>query len=213
MRTPSTAARKLRVAVITPDPALLAEAGADALQQAARSADLADGLREAGYELVALLAAGPELETQIAALRPDVLIVDAESGVRDLLEHVVLATRDSARPIVLFTDEDDADTARQAIAAGVTAYIVDGLRPHRVKPVIDVALARFEREQSLQAELQQARQALDERKRIERAKGILMTRLGVSEADAYARLRRQAMEKGLKLADMAQRVIDAADLI
>ncbi|MDE2477474.1 MAG: ANTAR domain-containing protein, partial [Betaproteobacteria bacterium] len=119
----------------------------------------------------------------------------------------------SPRPIVLFTDDDDVETARMAVAAGVTAYIVDGLRPGRVRPVIEVALARFAREQGLRAQLDDARRQLVERKTVERAKGLLMKRLRVDEDEAFARLRRLAMEKGLKLAEIAQRLLDAAELL
>ncbi|OIQ64031.1 putative transcriptional regulatory protein pdtaR [mine drainage metagenome] len=114
---------------------------------------------------------------------------------------------------MLFTDDDDTETAQLAIAAGVTAYIVDGLKPSRVKPVIEVALARFEREQGLRAELSEARTQLSERKLIERAKGIVMQRQGCSEDDAFSRMRRLAMEKGLRLSEVAQRILDTAGLI
>ena len=212
MSTPRSDARRPTVAVVTPDPELAAgDAGWRA--QAARGSALAQGLAQAGYELVALLPAGADLEARIAELRPDLLIVEAESGVRDLLEHIVFVTRDTPRPIVLFTDDDDVETARMAVAAGVTAYIVDGLRPGRVRPVIEVALARFAREQGLRAELDDARRQLVERKTVERAKGVLMKRLRVDEHEAFARLRKLAMEKGLKLAEVAQRILDAAELL
>lgn len=212
MSTPRSDARRPTVAVVTPAPELVAgDPGSRA--QAARGSALAQGLAQAGYELVALLPAGPDLEARIDELRPDLLIVEAESGVRDLLEHIVFVTRDSPRPIVLFTDDDDVETARMAVAAGVTAYIVDGLRPGRVRPVIEVALARFAREQGLRAQLDDARRQLVERKTVERAKGLLMKRLRVDEDEAFARLRRLAMKKGLKLAEIAQRLLDAAELL
>ena len=206
-------ARKPTVAVVTPDP-LLADGGDPATGgQTARGAALTQGLRDAGYQVVALLPAGADLDARIAELQPDLLIVDAESAARDMLEHVVLATRDTPRPIVLFTDDDDADTAHMAIDAGISAYIVDGLKPNRVKPVIEVAMARFAREQGLRAQIQEARQQLVDRKTIERAKGLMMSRLRIGEDEAFARMRRHAMEKGLKLADVAQRILDAADLL
>lgn len=212
MSSTRTDLRKTTVAIVTPDPALSADDAA-ARGQAARGNALAQGLEQAGYELVALLPADAELEARIAELRPDLLIVDAESGVRDLLEHIVFVTRGSPRPIVLFTDDNDVETARLAIAAGVTAYIVDGLRAARVKPVIEVAMARFAREQGLRAQLDDARQQLLERKTIERAKGLIMKRQGIGEEEAFARLRKLAMEKGLRLVDVAQRVLDAAELL
>ena len=214
MRPSPPGPRKPTVAVVTPDPALaFGDDAAEIRGQTARAAALVQGLQDAGYELVALLPAGPNLDARIAELQPDLLIVEAESGVRDLLEHVVFVSRDTPRPIVLFTDDDGSETARLAIAAGVTAYIVDGLRPNRVKPVIEVALARFAREQSLRAELDDARQQLTDRKIIERAKGIVMQRLRIGEDEAFARMRKQAMEKGLKLVEVAQRILDTVDLL
>ncbi len=209
---PRVRRRSLKVAVISPDPAL-GEGDADHQRQAQRCAALVQGLLDAGDEVVAVLPASPDLDERIAAAAPDLIIVDAESGVRDLLEHVVLASRDTPRPIVLFTNDDDTVTAQLAIAAGVTAYIVDGLKPNRVKPVIEVALARFEREQGLRAELSEARLQLSERKLVERAKGIVMQRQGCSEEQAFGRMRKLAMERGLKLAEVAQRILDAAGLI
>ena len=204
----------LTVAVISPDPALATENDqANHERQAGRCAMLEKALLDAGYEVVAVLPAKPDLDDRIAALKPDLVIVDAESGVRDLLEHVVLASRDTPRPIVLFTDDDDTETAQLAITAGVTAYIVDGLKPNRVKPVIEVALARFEREQGLRAELSEARTQLTERKLIERAKGIVMQRQGCTEEEAFSRMRKLAMEKGLKLSEVAQRILDTVGLI
>ncbi len=204
--------RTLKVAVISPDPAL-GEGDAAHHRPAPRGAARVEGQRGAGDEVVAVLPASPDLDERIAAAAPDLIIVDAESGVRDLLEHVVLASRDTPRPIVLFTDDDDTVTAQLAIAAGVTAYIVDGLKPNRVKPVIEVALARFEREQGLRAELIEARLQLSERKLVERAKGIVMQRQGCSEEEAFGRMRKLAMEKGLKLAEVAQRILDTVGLI
>ena len=213
MPQPTPDARKPTVAVVMHDPAREAGRSPTPEGHAGRGAMLVQSLQEAGYEVIALLPADADLDSRVVDLQPDLLIVDAESGVRDLLEHVVLATRDTPRPIVLFTDDDDAETAHLAVDAGVAAYIVDGLKPNRVKPVIEVALARFAREQELRAQLDDARQQLSERKLIERAKGLVMKRLQIGEEEAYSRMRRQAMEKGLKLGDIAQRILDAADLL
>ncbi len=213
MSKPRPAASMPTVAVVMHDPARGCSGDPTARGGLPRGALLVQGLQDAGYEVVALLPADTDLDARIVDLQPDLLIVDAESGVRDLLEHVVLATRDTPRPIVLFTDDDDADTAHMAVDAGVTAYIVDGLKPSRVKPVIEVALARFAREQGLRAQLAAARQQLSERKTIERAKGLVMKRLQIGEEEAYSRMRRQAMEKGLKLGEIAQHILDAADLL
>ena len=171
------------------------------------------GLAEAGFVDVGLADADLTLPERIAETQPDMVIVASESAARDTIEHVCVATQHAPRPIVLFTDNDDATRIKTAFAAGITAYIVDGLRPGRVRPVIEVALARFAREQGLRAELDDARRQLVERKTVERAKGLLMTRLRVDEHEAFARLRKLAMEKGLKLAEVAQRILDAAELL
>ncbi len=166
-----------------------------------------------GCNIVAVLPADVFLPERIAQIGPDMIIVDAESQARDTLEHVVMATRDARRPIVLFTEDNDTSHVRDAIAAGVTAYVVAGLASDRVKPVLDVALARFQHEEHMRRELADARSQLSERKAIDRAKGLLMQRQGLSEDEAYALLRKTAMDKGLRLADVARRILDVADLL
>lgn len=202
----------LRIVVVAPD-LNVADDDLQALQQAERSRALRIGLLENGYNLVAVLPADPFLTERLAQLRPDLVIVDAESEARDALEHVVMATREAPRPIVLFTNDSDTSHVRDAVAAGVTAYIVAGLETARIRPILDVALARFEHEQALRAELDSARTELKERKTIERAKGLLMQRQGLSEPEAYARLRKTAMDKGLRLHEVAQRMLDVIDLL
>ena len=202
----------LRIVVIISDPAL-ADGDEQALAQAERSRLLRIGLLEAGYNLVATLPADPFLTDRLAQLRADLVIVDAESDARDALEHVVMATRDERRPIVMFTSDDDASHVNEAVAAGVTAYIVDGLAPERIHPILTVAMARFRHQEALLAELDSARDELQERKLIERAKGLLMQRQGLSEPEAYARLRKAAMNKGMKLGEMAQQMIEMAELL
>ena len=124
-----------------------------------------------------------------------------------------MATRDARRPIVMFTNDEDTSHVKDAVAAGVSAYIVAGLSPARIRPILDVAMARFQHEQSLRQELAQARNELQERKVIDRAKGLLMQRQGLTEQAAYEKLRKTAMDKGLKLAEVAQRILDVADLL
>jgi response regulator NasT len=130
-----------------------------------------------------------------------------------MLEHIVIATRDERRPIVMFTEDDKADSMEAAMAAGVSAYVVAGLQPERIKPVLDVALVRFKREQKLLDELEGTRLKLAERKLLDRAKGILMARQGLTEDQAFQKLRSMAMNKNLKLAELAQRILDAEDLL
>jgi response regulator NasT len=203
----------LRIVIVAPESLSPDPADAEARWEAERSRTLRIGLLESGYNIVAVLPADMFLPDRLAQIQPDMIIVDAESQARDTLEHVVMATRDARRPVVLFTEDDDTTHVRDAIAAGVTAYVVAGLAPDRVKPVLEVAMARFQHEESLRSELAAARSQLSERKVIERAKGLLMRRNGIAEEEAYARLRKTAMDKGLKLADVAQRIVDVADLL
>jgi response regulator NasT len=203
----------LRLVVIAPDLSASDAADEAALAQIERSRQLRIGLLENGYNIVAVLPADTFLDERLAQLQPDMIIVDAESEARDCLEHVVMATRDARRPIVLFTNDNDTSHVRDAVAAGVSAYIVAGLSPDRIRPILDVAMARFEHEQDLRRELASAKTELHERKIIDRAKGLLMQRQGLSEQLAYEKLRRAAMDKGLRLGEVAQRMLDAADLL
>jgi two-component system, response regulator / RNA-binding antiterminator len=208
-----TPSQSLRLVVIAPD--LVDAAGDDeqARALAERSRQLRIGLLENGYNIVAVLPADTFLSERLAQLQPDMIIVDAESDARDALEHVVMATRQARRPIVLFTNDNDTSHVKDAVAAGVSAYIVAGLSPERIRPILDVAMARFEHEQGLRSELATAKTELQDRKVIERAKGLLMQRQNLDEPAAYARLRKAAMDKGLRLGEVAQRMLDAADLL
>jgi two-component system, response regulator / RNA-binding antiterminator len=207
------AAHKLRIVVVAPETLSPDSTDEHAAQEAVRSRELRIGLLESGYNLIAALPADSFLAQRITQLQPDMIIVDSISDARDALEHVVMATRDEPRPIVLFTEDNDTTHVKAAVAAGVNAYIVAGLAPDRIRPIMDVAMARFEHEQSLRQELQSAKSELQDRKTIDRAKGLLMQRQGLSEQDAYEKLRKTAMDKGLKLADIAQRMLDVADLL
>ncbi len=205
--------KALRIVVVVSDPDLLEPDDDQAQGQAERTRSLRIGLLENGFNLIASLPADVFLTERIAQLRPDMIIVDAESDARDALEHVVMATRDERRPIVMFTNDQDTANARAAVAAGVSAYVVAGLQPARIRPILDVALARFEQEQALRAELADARCELKGRKVIDRAKGLLMQRQQLTEEAAYAKLRKTAMDKNLKLVEVAQRMLDVVDLL
>ena len=212
--------KALRIVVVAPDLAVTDPGDEHALQQAERSRSLRIGLLQSGFNLVATLPADVFLTERLAQLQPDLVIVDAESEARDALEHVVMATRDERRPIVMFTNDQDTSHVKAAVAAGVSAYIVAGLSVERIRPILDVALARFHHEQALRDELAATQTALDERtaelhdrKVIERAKGLLMQRQNLTEPEAYTKLRHTAMNKGLKLAEVAQRMLDAAELL
>ena len=203
----------LRLVVIAPDLSAVDTDDEAALELIDRSRQLRIGLLEGGFNLIATLPADTFLAERLAQLQPDMIIVDAESDARDSLEHVVMATRDARRPIVLFTNDDDTSHVKDAVAAGVSAYIVAGLEPTRIRPILDVAMARFEHEQGLRQELADAKGELQDRKTIDQAKAMLMQRQGLSEPLAYDKLRKAAMDKGLRMGEVAQRLLDAADLL
>jgi response regulator NasT len=203
----------LRIVVVVPDLDVQDPEDDHAVSQAERSRALRIGLLESGFNLIASLPADVFLADRISQLQPDLIIVDAESEARDALEHVVFATRDARRPIVLFTDDNDTSHVKDAVAVGVSAYIVDGLTSKRIRPILDVAMARFEYEERLRDERDDARNALQERTVVDRAKALLMERQGLSEKDAFTKLRKIAMDKGLKIAEIAQRTLDIADLL
>ncbi|MBP6612207.1 MAG: ANTAR domain-containing protein [Aquabacterium sp.] len=205
-------ASTLRVVIVLPLPLSIEP---DDREQAGveRARVLRIALLEAGYNVVAALPGDAFLPERIGQIQPDLIVVDAESQGRDILEHVVMATRDERRPIVMFSDDEDTAYLRKAVAAGVSAYVAVGTPAERIKPVLDVAMARFEMEESLRRELASARSELADRKVLDRAKGLLMSRQGLTEPQAHARLRKAAMDKGLKLVEVAQRLIDAADLL
>jgi two-component system, response regulator / RNA-binding antiterminator len=184
-----------------------------AISQAERSRSLRIGLLENGFNLVAVLPADTFLNERLTQLQPDMIIVDAESQARDALEHVVVATRDARRPIVMFTNDNDTSHVKDAVAAGVSAYIVAGLSSERIRPILDVAMARFQHEQALRQELADTKVELQDRKIIDRAKGMLMQRQGLNEQAAYDKLRKTAMDKSLKVVEVAQRMLDVADLL
>lgn len=209
---PQPTAHHLRVVIILPV-TLSLEPDDDEVAEVERTRILRIALLEAGYNVVATLPGDRFLPERLAQIQPDLIVVDAESQGRDILEHVVLSTREDRRPIVMLSDDPDTSYVRRAISAGVSTYVVAGTTAAQIKPVLDVALARFEHEEHLRSELADARNQLEERKVIDRAKGLLMTRQGLSEQEAYARLRKAAMDRGLKLAEVAQRLIDAADLL
>jgi response regulator NasT len=205
-----TDSKLLRIVVVN---SLVAPEGADAaaIEQAERARMLRIGLLEAGYNILAALPPDANLQEQIAQLQPDVIIVDAQSDAA--LKGVVAATAHARRPIICFSEDGNRDRMHAALEAGVSAYVAAGLSAEWVKAVLDVAVARFEVDQRLRDELSETRMKLAERKIIERAKGLLMDRHRCTEDEAYRKLRRQAMDKNLKLSDVAQRMIDVADLL
>ena len=180
-----------------------------------RSARLSSrkGLREAGHANVTVVHEVNGIARIIETLRPDVIFIDLENPNRDMMEHLFQLTRTVGRPIAMFVDRSDTASIEAAVDAGVSAYIVDGLKKERVKPILDMAVSRFNAFSRLQRELAQAKSALEERKIVERAKGILMKMRGLSEEQAFALLRQTAMNEKKKMADIAQSVVTAARLL
>ena len=182
-------------------------------ETAGRAELLSAALVLAGYEVTASLSSPLALLKTIEQLRPDVIVIDTDSPSRDVLEHLGMVSRLTPRPVVMFTSDGSEQAIRAATRAGVSAYVVDGLDQHRIKTIVDVAVARFEEMQDLRDQLTEANTQLAERKVIERAKGLLMKSRNLDEQAAFATLRKAAMDRKLKLSEVAQRIVDAADLL
>jgi response regulator NasT len=182
-------------------------------QNVTRASILEEGLREAGYARVTVLRDMHNLMRRIVDADPDMIFIDLENPARDVLEQMFQVSRCVRRPIAMFVDRSDADMIEAAVEAGVGSYVVDGLRKERVKAVLDTAISRFNAFNRLRDELDRARQALDERKVVERAKGILMQQRGLSEESAYALLRKAAMNENRRISEVAQSVVTAAGLL
>ncbi len=174
---------------------------------------IVDSLKDAGDFDVAVISEPTGLARQIQARSPDVVLIDIENPSRDTLEELALASGPLDRPVAMFVDRSDEGLSAAAIEAGVSAYVVDGLQSQRVKPVIDAAIARFRMFQRMRTELAETKKALEERKVIDRAKGMLMRAKGVGEDEAYALLRKAAMDQGKRVADVAQALVTAAGLL
>lgn len=173
-----------------------------------RAASVRGALVAGGYKVITTLSSALELYDRVAEYKPDVIIIDTDSPSRDVIEHITFISRDQPRPIVMFSGDREGDTIRAAIRAGVTAYIVDGLSDARLQPILSVAVERFEAEQELRRELSDTKAMLAERKKIERAKGLVMKQAQCDEETAFRHLRKLAMDRGVKLADAAKIIID-----
>ncbi|WP_281978600.1 ANTAR domain-containing response regulator [Pseudorhizobium flavum] len=182
-------------------------------ENAIRASIIEEGLREAGHDRVNVIHEVNGVARTIETLQPDVIIIDIENPNRDMMEHLFQLTRTVGRPIAMFVDRSDTASIEAAVDAGVSAYIVDGLKKERVKSILDMAVSRFNAFARLQRELAEARSALEERKVVERAKGILMKMRGLSEEEAFALLRQSAMNEKKKMADIAQSIVTAARLL
>lgn len=178
-----------------------------------RASVIEQGLQDAGYEKVAIIDDMHGLARRILEINPDVIVIDLENPNRDMLESFFQLSRAVKRPIAMFVDRSDEASIEAAVDAGVSAYIVDGLRQERVRPILKMAISRFNAFSRLTRELEETRGELENRKLIDRAKGLLMRTRGLSEEAAYALLRRTAMNQNRKIVEIAQSLITAASLL
>jgi len=179
----------------------------------ARSSALADLLQSVACEVVACLSPEEDLLSQVARYRPDVVIIDVDLPSRDTLESLRSVQATDPRPMVMFSQDDNGETIRRAVQAGVSAYVVDGVQARRVRPIMEAAIARFDEHRRLQLELDRARSELESRKKIERAKGIVMMQRGIGEPAAYRLMRKAAMDQNRRLVEIADSIIAAAELL
>jgi response regulator NasT len=178
-----------------------------------RAAILEDGLREAGFAHVIRLDETSHLLTRIYSIDPDVILIDLENPSRDVLEQMFQMSRVVKRPIAMFVDQSDSASIQASVDAGVSAYIVDGLKKERMKSILDLCVSRFNAFAKLQDELDRTKMALEERKVIDRAKGILMKVKGLTEEEAYVLMRSTAMREKKKIGEIAQSILTASELL
>lgn len=178
-----------------------------------RAADVCAAVALAGHQVAAVLSNALDLSEQVLATKPDVIFIQADSPSRDTLEHLAIMNRDCPRPVLLFSQDSDSSAIRRAVKAGVSSYVVDSVSSERLDSLVEVAIAQFEAFQHLRAERDDATRKLSERIVVDKAKGLLMKARGLDEDAAYHALRKLAMERGRKLADVAQDVIDMANLL
>lgn len=174
---------------------------------------IVDALAELGDHDIQVIAEETGLARRVAERRPDLVLIDLANPSRDVLEDLSMASGAMDRPVAMFVDRSDASLTRAAIEAGVSAYVVDGLRADRIKPILDAAIARFHMFQRMRVELAATKTALEERKVIDRAKGLVMRAKGIGEEAAYALIRKAAMDQGKRIADVAQALVTTADLL
>lgn len=178
-----------------------------------RAAELCAGLVTSGHQVAAVLQSSLDLIARIEEFKPDVILIETDSPSRDTLENLAVMERDMPRPVIIFAQDGDSASIRNAVKVGVAAYVVDGIDPTRLNPIIDVAVAHFEEHQSLKLELAQANRKLSERKVIDKAKGILMKNKGLDEEQAYAALRKLAMDRGKPMIAVAHDLLEMAKLL
>ena len=178
-----------------------------------RASILEEGLRDAGYSDVAWISDMTNLLAQIVSIDPDVILIDIQNSSRDVLEQMFHVSRTVRRPVAMFVDQSDTAMIEAAIDAGVSSYIVDGLRKERVRPILDLTIKRFNAFARLEDELSKTRRELEDRKIIDRAKGVLMKRNKLTEDEAYALMRKAAMNSNTRIAEVARSVVTATGLL
>ncbi|WP_390915198.1 ANTAR domain-containing protein [Pseudosulfitobacter sp. SM2401] len=191
--------QNLKILVVEPDPN--------------KARDIYDALVDGGWSEVVVIATITQLDQTLQQQNPDIILIDLANPDRDTLEHISLVSQAKERPVAMFVDHTDAAMTQAAIAAGLSAYVVNGLRMDRIKPVLETAIARFRVISKMQSELDAAKRALSDRKTIDRAKGLVMRARGISEDDAYKLMRKTAMDQGRKVIDVATSLVTAADLL
>lgn len=178
-----------------------------------RAAILNEGLRDAGFTSVEHISEMHNLLARIYAMDPDVILIDLENPSRDILEQMFQVSRAVRRPVAMFVDQSDAASIQESVEAGVSAYIVDGLKKERIKPILDLCISRFNAFSKLQDELDRTKSALEDRKTLDRAKGLLMKMKGLTEEEAYVLIRSTAMREKKKIGEIAQSILTAAELL
>lgn len=182
-------------------------------QSPERAAILEQALSDASYEVVGRLTSCANLTDQVAQRKPDVIIIDIESPDRDTIENMRHVTRENPKPIVMFAEQGNSEMIQIAVQAGVSAYVVDGLSKNRVKPILDVAIARFREFLALRTELTEAKNKLADRKVIDKAKGMLIAKYNMTEEEAYSSLRKMAMNRNQRIAEVARNVIAMLEML
>lgn len=178
-----------------------------------RAISIVDALSDSGDYEIHVIGTATGLARKIAAHSPDIVLIDAGNPTRDMLEELTLASGPLERPVAMFVDQSAGGLARTAVEAGVSAYVVDGLKPDRLTPILEAAVARFQMIKQMRTELAETRRALEERKVIDRAKGLLMKARGIGEEEAYAMLRKTAMDQGRRVAEVAEALVTASRLL
>lgn len=189
----------LRILVVEPDPE--------------RAHSIIDALTADGWTNLHVVGDVTALDRKMKTLSPDIVLIDLANPDRDTLEHISMVSDAKSRPVAMFVDKTDDTMTQAAIQAGLSAYVVDGLHMNRIKPVIETAIARFQVMRKMQTELDAAKRALADRKTIDRAKGLIMKARSIGEDEAYALLRKSAMDQGKKVIDVAQALVTASDLL